>query len=127
MSMRQKIELGAAQMKRVQLGMLAGQIAACVAAVTITQAAFAQVYATTPNGQMGYISTPNPVSPNCTAPYVWTAYNGHYMCAVPPPQCQYGYASAPVLNGNGSWSYSCDGPPAPPTPPVGDPVNVTVV
>jgi len=65
----------------------------------------------------GYATIPNPISPNCTAPDVWTAYNGHYMCAAPTPQCQYGYASGPVLNSNGAWSYSCDGPPAPPAPP----------
>lgn len=95
-------------------------ITACCAAL-LPCGASAQVYATSPGGT-GYVTTPSPVSPNCTAPNVWTAYNGHYICAPPPPQCQYGYASAPVLGGNGAWSYACNGPPAPPvvvTPPAG--------
>ncbi len=76
----------------------------------------AQVFATGPDGP-GYITTRNPISPDCVAPEVWTAYNGHYMCAAPPSGCQYGYASQPVLNSNGAWSYSCNGPPASPPPP----------
>jgi hypothetical protein len=82
----------------------------------------AQVFGTAPNGQMGFISTPNPLSPNCAAPNTWTAFNGHYMCAPPQPSCQYGFASGPYWDGN-NWVYSCNAPPAPPpvvvTPPSG--------
>ncbi len=52
---------------------------------------------------------PQPYSPNCVAPLVWTMTNGHYSCQnpppPPPPTCPNGYTetSAPVWNGV-SWS-----------------------
>lgn len=45
----------------------------------------AQVWSMGSNGQMGYHGTPNPVSPNCVSPQVWTLTNGHYACQNPPP------------------------------------------
>jgi hypothetical protein len=99
--------------KRLSVGIFGG-----CCAVLLPCVALAQVFATSPAGT-GYVSTQNPVSPNCVAPDVWTAFNGHYMCAPPQPGCQYGYSSNPYWNG-GSWVYSCNAPPSPPpTPPTG--------
>lgn len=61
-----------------------GVIAGCCSAF-LSLSVRAQVYGTTPDGQTGYVSTPNPVAPNCSAPLVWTLSDGHYTCASPPP------------------------------------------
>jgi hypothetical protein len=53
-------------------------------AMSFVPHAEAQVWATGPNGQLGYVTTPNPISPDCVAPQVWTMTNGHYSCANPP-------------------------------------------
>ncbi len=46
----------------------------------------AQVWATGPNGVMGYISAPVPISPNCVPPAIWMQQpNGAYTCGVPAP------------------------------------------
>jgi hypothetical protein len=57
--------------------------ALCAALATVPVASHAQVWAYGPNG-LGYVTTPNPISPNCVAPQIWTLSNGHYMCANPP-------------------------------------------
>jgi hypothetical protein len=58
----------------------------------------AQVYSTLPNGTMGYASTPNPISPDCVAPQVWTFSNGHYSCQNPPPSLPSGNPGPPPAN-----------------------------
>lgn len=82
----------------------------------------AQVWSTGTNGQMGYHGTPNPVSPNCIAPRVWTFSNGHYSCqAPPPPTCPGGYTemTAPTWDGAAWVGMVCvpSTPPPPPPPP----------
>lgn len=78
---------------------------------------FAQVWSTGTNGQMGYHGTPNPVSPNCVAPQVWTWTNGHYSCQnpppPPPPSCPTGYTqtAAPSWNGSSWVGLGCAAPP----------------
>lgn len=81
----------------------------------------AQVWSTGPNGQMGYYTTPNPISPDCKAPLVWTLTNGHYTCQRPQqPICQSGYntVSAATWTGSG-WTQPVCVQPAPPSCPPG--------
>jgi hypothetical protein len=86
-----------------------GGVAVAIALASTPIAGTAQVLAIGPNGQLGYVTTPNPISPNCIAPQVWTRQsNGVYLCAnpaPPPPTCPTGFTqtSAPVWNGS-SWT-----------------------
>lgn len=86
----------------------------------------AQVWSTGPNGQMGYYTTPNPISPDCKAPLVWTLTNGHYTCQRPQqPVCQSGYntVSAATWTGSGWTQPECAQPPLQPVPPPPDPLT----
>jgi hypothetical protein len=66
---------------------IASVIAALAAGQFSTQTAQAQVLAIGPNGQLGYVTTPAPISPDCIPPQIWTLTNGHYSCQNPtPPQ-----------------------------------------
>jgi hypothetical protein len=103
-------------MKQGQLRSMAVAAMMCAASAVAPSTLLAQVLTTN-----GYATIPNPISPNCTPPNTWTAYNGHFMCAQPQPTCQYGFAASPVLNASGAWSYACNGPPPPPPPVVTPP------
>jgi len=103
-------------MKRDGLARFAMKATLGIAVAVVSAASMAQVYGTNSSGQTGFISTPQPTSPNCVAPNVWTPFNGHYMCAPPQPSCQYGFAYGPTWDGN-QWVYACNAPPPPPPPP----------
>lgn len=107
--------------------LLRGGLAVFIAVFGATPlVSLAQVWSTGPNGKMGYYGTPNPVSPNCPAPFLWTFTNGHYSCqAPPPPSCPSGYTeySAPSWNGS-AWVGMICTPSIPPPPPAVDPANI---
>jgi hypothetical protein len=98
-----------------------GWIVAFIALLGATPlVSLAQVWSTGSNGQMGYHGTPNPVSPNCTAPLLWTLTNGHYSCqAPPPPSCLGGYTETAAPSWNGAaWVGMVCVPTTPPPPTV---------
>ena len=91
-----------------------GWIVAFIALLGATPlASLAQVWSMGSNGQMGYHGTPNPVSPNCVWPQVWTWTNGHYACQdpppPPPPSCPPGTTevTAPSWNGSAWVGIAC--------------------
>jgi hypothetical protein len=93
-------------MKMVTSFLLAAfSAAACL--LSGPQISLAQVWGIGPDGRAGYISTRNPISPNCPPPQVWTLTNGHYACenpVPPPPVCPAGTTQsvAPTWNGS-AW------------------------
>jgi hypothetical protein len=80
------------------------------------------------NAQYVQIPIGMPIAPGCGPGESWTKNGVRYQCETPQPSCQYGFASGPVWTGV-SWSFSCNGPPAPtqPTPPTITQTGVTVV
>jgi hypothetical protein len=99
---------------RVLLGQL------IVAAAFGSSISTAQVYTA-----QGYTSTPNPISPACTPPELWTLTNGYYSCQLPPPPtCADGdtETAAPTWNGSSWVGLGCATPP-PSLPPGGTPTS----
>lgn len=93
-------------MKRM-FSLLLAALSAVACLLSGPQVSLAQVWGIGPDGRAGYISTRNPISPNCPPPQVWTLTNGHYSCAnpvPPPPVCPAGTTQsvAPTWNGS-AW------------------------
>jgi hypothetical protein len=82
--------------------------------ITLSFLAFSLFVGTT-KAQVNDLGLRVPTVPGCAPGYSWTKNGVRFQCMTPAPSCQYGFSSGPVWSGS-SWSYSCNGAPAPPPP-----------